>query len=84
MTIPPEASRRIRAEMVRCGYTTESLSEKTEISPTVLRKLLDGRADTISTRNLYALSRAFGYEASTFLDLITGSINYPAPNIDRE
>ena len=82
MNIPPEACQRIRAEMVRCGYTMESLSQKTEISTAVLRKLLSGRADTISTRNLYALAHAFDYETSIFLDLLTGSIRYPAPHRD--
>ncbi len=82
MNIPPEACHKIRAEMSRCGYTTESLSQKTEISVTVLRKLLSGRADTISTRNLYALAHAFGYETSVFLDLLTGSISYPAPHLE--
>lgn len=62
----------IRIEMVRCGYTTESLSEKTEISQQVLRGILTGRAKTISTRNIRALAAAFGFTASDFLDLLSG------------
>lgn len=62
----------IRIEMVRCGYTTESLSEKTEISQQVLRGILTGRAKTISTRNIRSLAAAFGFSASDFLDLLSG------------
>lgn len=62
----------IRIEMVRCGYTTESLSEKTEISQQVLRGILTGRAKTISTRSIHALATAFGYPAADFVDLLSG------------
>lgn len=67
----PRADRIIRVEMVRCGYTADSLSEKTTISPAVLRGILTGRARTISTRNICALASAFGYGASEFIDLLS-------------
>lgn len=69
----PKAGARIRIEMVRCGYTIESLSEKTEISQQVLRGILTGRAETISTRNIYALATAFGFSASDFVDILSGN-----------
>ena len=62
----------IRIEMVRCGYTLESLSEKADISQNVLRGILTGRAKTISTRNTYALASAFGYSMADFIDLLSG------------
>lgn len=66
----PNAGPLIRIEMVRCGYTLESLSEKTEISQQVLRGILTGRATTISTRNICALASVFGFSASDFIDLL--------------
>jgi transcriptional regulator with XRE-family HTH domain len=67
----PDAGVTIRTEMVRCGYTLESLSEETLISRAVLREILTGRAKAISTRNLCALARAFDYSASDFIDLLS-------------
>lgn len=67
----PNAAQTIRVEMVRCGYTTESLSEKTTISMAVLRSILTGRAKTISTRNICAMAPAFGYSAAEFIDLLS-------------
>jgi len=63
----------IQIEMVRCGYTLESLSETTGISPAVLRGILTGRSKTISTRSVCALSSAFDYSASDFIDLLSGN-----------
>lgn len=60
-------------EMVRWGYTTDSLSEACDISKPVLQGLLTNRAVTISTRNVYALARAFGYPVSDFIDLLHGT-----------
>ncbi len=62
----------VRIEMVRCGYTTQSLAEQTAISPAVLRGILTGRAKSISTRNVCALATAFGYCAAEFIDLLSG------------
>ena len=70
MKVSPQACDRIRIEMVRCGYTAEALSLRTMISPTVLRGILVGRAETIGTRNLCALASAFGYTAADFADLL--------------
>ena len=61
----------IRIEMVRCGYTTETLSEKTAISPAVLRGILTGRAKSISTRNVCAIASAFDYPVAEFIDLLS-------------
>lgn len=71
----PNAGPRIRIEMVRCGYTLESLSEKTEISQQVLRGILTGRATTISTRNICSLAATFGFSASEFIDLLSETIS---------
>lgn len=68
----PNAGNTIRIQMVRCGYTAQSLSEQTAISPAVLRSILTGRAGTISTRNLCALAAAFDFSVSDFLDLLSG------------
>lgn len=73
----PDAGLIIRTEMVRCGYTTESLSEETQVSRAVLREILTGRAKSISTRNLCALARAFDYTASDFIDLLSGNGRTP-------
>lgn len=62
--------RTIRREMVRCGYTMERLSQECDISKAVLQGLLTDRAVTISTRNICALARAFGYGAAEFIDLL--------------
>ena len=62
----------IRIEMVRCGYTLETLSERTDIAQHVLRGILTGRANTVSTRNTYALAAAFGYSMADFIDLLSG------------
>ncbi len=62
----------IRIQMVRCGYTLESLSRQTMISPAVLREILSGRAKTISTRNVCAMASAFGFPVSDFIDLLSG------------
>lgn len=70
----PNAAKIIRVEMVRCGYTTESLSEKTGISTAVLRGILTGRSKTISTRSVCALASAFGYPASEFIDLLSAQM----------
>ena len=67
----PNAANIIRREMYRCGYVLERLSEKTEISPAVLRGILTGRSTTISTRNMVALARAFDYSASEFIDILS-------------
>ena len=74
----PNAAVLIRIQMVRCGYTSETLSEQTAISPAVLRSILTGRAQTISTRNIRALAAAFDYSAADFIDLLTGA---PAPTV---
>jgi transcriptional regulator with XRE-family HTH domain len=70
----PDAGWTIRTEMVRCGYTMDSLSEETQISRAVLREILTGRARSISTRNLCAMARAFDYTASDFIDLLSKQI----------
>jgi plasmid maintenance system antidote protein VapI len=61
----------IKIEMVRCGYTLDLLSEKTAVSPAVLRGILTGRSKAISTRCICALSSAFGYSAAEFIDLLS-------------
>lgn len=71
MNISPAAGQRIRIEMVRCGYTLESLSETADISPAVLRGILTGRASTVSTRNLCAMARVFGYSAAELADRLS-------------
>ena len=68
------AGETIRIQMVRCGYTLESLSARTEISTQVLRNILTGRANTISTRSTAALARAFGFSMAEFIDLLSGAI----------
>lgn len=60
----------IRREMMRCGYTLESLSMETDISKPVLQGILTDRTSTISTRNLCALARAFDYGTAEFIDLL--------------
>lgn len=60
----------IRAEMVRCGYTLESLSQDTDVSKAVLQGILTGRSSSISTRTLCSLARTFGYGAAEFADLL--------------
>ena len=77
MIVPQEARVKIRAEMSRCGYTLDALCAETQISQTVLRGILYGSARSISTRNLFSLSRAFGYEVSDFVDLLSGAVSYP-------
>lgn len=67
----PHAGNRIRIEMVRCGYTLDSLSEKTEISRQVLRGILTGRSQTISTRTVCMLAATFGFSAADFVDLLS-------------
>ena len=67
----PQAAQVIRVEMVRCGYTADTLSEKTAISPAVQRGILTGRSQNISTRNICALASAFDYAAADFIDLLT-------------
>ncbi len=82
MKVSLYAGDRIRIEMVRCGYTAQMLSDRTMISPMVLRGLLAGRGSTISTRNLCALASAFGYTAADFADLLSapaGSHCWPSP-----
>lgn len=64
----------IRAEMVRLGYTLESLSLETDISTPVLHGILSGRSGSISTRNLCALARTFGYSVAEFTDLLSGNL----------
>lgn len=61
----------IRREMMRCGYTLETLSEESDISKAVLQGILTERASTISTRSLCALARAFDYGAADFIDMLT-------------
>lgn len=73
MKTPAEAGDTIRVEMVRCGYTTETLCQRTMISRPVLRKILSGRAETISTRNICALANAFGYSVADFMDLLASA-----------
>lgn len=70
----PDAPNVIRTEMVRCGYTLERLSHETEVSIAVLRGILAGRSNTISIRNIIALSRAFGYSSADFIDLLSGNV----------
>lgn len=77
MIVPDDARVKIRAEMTRCGYTVESLCQTADISQTVLRGILSGKSQSISTRNLYAMGRAFGYEISEFVDLLSGAVGYP-------
>ncbi len=70
----PNAGQLIRIQMVRCGYTTETLSQETDISPQVLRGILTGRAQTISTRTVCALAAVFGFSAADFVDLLSGNL----------
>lgn len=70
----------LRAEMTRCGFTLNSLSEETQISTTVLHGILTSRANTVSTRNVCALARAFGYCAADFVDLLSGNLPYQPPD----
>lgn len=79
MKLFPGAAQRIRLEMVRCGYTMEQLAETTQISKPVLQGLLNGRAEAVSTRNLFALSRAFGYDTAFFIDLLSRESPYQEP-----
>lgn len=72
MKINEDTGKVIRTEMYRWGYTLERLSQETEISKAVLQGILTGRAQSISTRNLCALARTFGYGAAEFTDLISG------------
>ena len=74
----PYAGERIRIEMVRCGFTLSSLSERTGISTAVLRGILTGRTQVVSTRSICALSTAFGYSAADFIDLLSRD---PSPMI---
>lgn len=67
----PNAGNLIRIQMVRCGYTTESLSCETDISPQVLRGILTGRSKTISTRTICALAKVFDFSAADFVDLLS-------------
>lgn len=67
----PNASGVIRCQMVRCGYTLETLSEKTSISQAVLREMLTGRAKTISTRSVCAMAAAFDFSVADFIDLLS-------------
>lgn len=79
MKIDTSTGNMIRTEMIRCGYTLESLSEETQISKTVLQGILHGRAATISTRNIVALARTFGYSAAEFIDLLSGNLPSESP-----
>lgn len=62
----------IRTEMVRWGYTVESLSKESDISTAVLQGILRGRNKSLSTRTIFGLSRAFHYETAEFIDLLHG------------
>lgn len=73
----PNAGPIIRTEMVRCGFTLDTLSQETGVSVPVLRGILNGRSKTISVRNLIALARAFGYSGADFIDLLSGA---PSPS----
>ena len=68
------AGETIRIQMVRCGYTSETLAERTGISSSVLRGILTGRTGTISTRNVYAMAKAFDFPAADFIDLLSGAL----------
>ena len=70
----PHAATIIRTQMVPCGYTSESLCQRTAISPAVLRSVLTGRAKTISTRNVCALAAAFDFPVSDFIDLLSEAV----------
>lgn len=67
----PNAAYRVRIEMVRCGYTTASLSAQSDISESVLRGILTGRSKTVSTRTACALAKAFDYPLPDFIDLLS-------------
>lgn len=82
MKVPKDAKIKIRAEMSRCGYTVESLCQSADISQAVLRGILSGKYKSISTRNLYALGRAFGYGTSEFIDLLSGAVGYSETKLD--
>lgn len=69
----PNAGNLIRIQMVRCGYTLESLSNETDISLQVLRGILTGRTKTISTRTICALAKVFDYPAAEFVDMLSES-----------
>lgn len=71
MTIPDPVPV-IRAEMVRLGYTVETLSEESDISVAVLQGILRGRTNSLSTRTIFGLARAFHYETAEFIDLLHG------------
>jgi len=62
----------LRIEMVRCGFTLETLSLRTGVSQPVLRNILTGRAKSISTRIICALAGPLGYSASELIDLFSG------------
>ena len=72
MKIEQTAGNTIRTEMMRCGYTLDSLSEETDISKAVLQGILTGRSKSISTRTICSLARTFGYGAAEFMDLLSG------------
>ena len=64
----------VRIQMVRCGYTLETLAQQTRISKNVLQGILSGRANTISTRNTCFLASAFGYSMADFIDYLSGNL----------
>lgn len=72
MIICDQAGSLLRIEMVRCGYTLDSLSDTSGISRDVLRCILNGRSRSVSTRTLCALAPLFGCSAAELTDLLAG------------
>lgn len=70
--IVPDPAPVIRTEMVRWGYTVKSLSEESDISVAVLQGILRKRTNSLSTRTIFGLARAFHYGTAEFIDLLHG------------
>lgn len=61
----------LTVKMAERGLSTRDLSCQTGIDLSTVRRLLNGRYQSTSVRNLAALARLFNCPLSSFLDQIT-------------
>lgn len=63
----------LQSLMEKAGLNQRTLAEKTDIPVTTIKAYLTGKRQTISTRNLLFLARAFEIEMSELIDILTNS-----------
>lgn len=68
-----EVPERLSQLLEEHGITPMQLAERTEIPYTTVRAYINGRRDTISTRNLLLIAQTLEMPMAELMDILTGN-----------